>query len=452
MISLPPVFEERMQRVLETEYEAFLEALRAPSPVTVRMNAGKLAAPTFPDTTPVAWCPTAFYLRERPVFTLDPCFHGGGYYVQEASSMFIDYILRQILPKYGVRALDLCAAPGGKSTLMASALPAGSVLVANEVIRSRASILKENIVRWGHDNVVVTRSDPSDFTALEGAFDVMLVDAPCSGEGMFRKDVGAIGEWSESNALLCSERQKRIIGDAWDALAPEGYLIYSTCTYNREENEGVAEWIMNRFDASSVCISHCFDSITASDSDRVHGYRFYPHRTQGEGFFVTVVQKHGGREWSPRRGKKQGRVKAPILPREIAGFIGSPQEFSCYANGDLFGIVPAIHEEFIGELESRLRVIYKGCELAEMYQKKLKLSHSLALYKGLNKEAFRVLPTDLRTALTYLKKEDIVAEAEAGAWILIEYGGVGIGWAKSLGNRLNNYFPKEWRIRMKVEG
>lgn len=453
MTSLPPAFEERMKTMLGTEADAFFAALRTSSPVSIRLNPDKSIVPAYgngdhPEGR-VEWCDSGLYLNERPIFTLDPCFHGGAYYVQEASSMFLCHILQQIMPSRPLRALDLCAAPGGKSTLMASMLPAGSLLVANEVIRSRASILRENIIKWGRADLVVTNSDPADFSELSGAFDVMLVDAPCSGEGMFRKDEKAVEEWSEANLKLCCERQKRILSDIWDSLKPGGFLVYSTCTYNRGENEEILEWIVSELEGISIRIEHSFKNITPSDS-KTFGYHFYPHKTKGEGFFIGVVQKQEGREWTPQKSRKQDKTKPVPLPAELGERLFQPEQYAGYLTENTTGFFPEKHREFIAALESNLRVIYKGCEAIEVNNRKIKFQHPLALYSGLRRERCAVYDTNLHTALTYLKKEDIPVTAPNGEWVLITHRNIAIGWGKSLGNRLNNYYPKEWRIRMKI--
>ena len=311
MNTLPALFEERMRKLLPEESEAFFAALQTEPPVSIRLNPGKPVpiSRLFPDEQiglPVSWCESAYYLKSRPVFTLDPCLHSGTYYVQEASSMFLYHIFGQILPAHPVRVLDLCAAPGGKSTLIASRLSSGSLLVANEVIRSRAGILKENMIKWGTSHVVVTNNDPADFHHLKGAFDIIVVDAPCSGEGMFRKDPGAIQEWNESNLQLCSERQQRILADIWPCLKPGGFLVYSTCTYNPGENEAILERLIRKYGARSIEIAPLFPGIVPGNST-AHCYHFYPHRIPGEGFFTGVVQKNEGEEF--RAGKVRKNTK-----------------------------------------------------------------------------------------------------------------------------------------------
>lgn len=451
MHTLPAAFEERIRHEYPAEAEVFLQALQAEPPVSIRQNPGKLLPidQLLPETHPfhpVDWCDYAWYLSQRPVFTLDPCFHGGAYYVQEASSMFIRHILKQLLPSGPVRILDLCAAPGGKSTLVSSLLGRESLLVSNEVIRSRASILKENVIKWGQDNVVVTNNDPADFQDFEGAFDLILVDAPCSGEGMFRKEPTAIREWNENNLRLCCERQQRILTDIWPCLKPGGHLIYSTCTYHSRENEAILEWLVREKQAESVHIDHPFEGIVPSRS-KVYGYHFYPYKIQGEGFFTGVVRKNDGRAYSPKKSKKRPAI-GKTIPDSIRDFIREPENFTAYSVENTIGIIPTTHAEFISHLETTLRVLYKGCELAEINRKKIKLLPASALWQGLNKTHCNVYETDRKTALAFLRKEDIPVPDIAGDWMLVSYQNIGLGWCKNLGNRLNNYYPKEWRIRM----
>lgn len=455
MITLPAAFEERMKKQLGGEASLLEEALRTEPPVSIRLNPGKVppSFTSFPGSSsaiPVPWCDNAYYLKERPVFTLDPYLHGGVYYVQEASSMFLHHILKQLLPSGPIKMLDLCAAPGGKSTLSASLLHPDSLLISNEVIRSRANILKENIQKWGQTNMIVTNNDPSDFSAFEGAFDIILVDAPCSGEGMFRKDPGAIQEWSEANLRLCSERQQRILSDIWPCLKPDGYLIYSTCTYNPGENEEILKWLLHNYQARSVPINHSFDAIFSASSS-IHSYQFYPHKTVGEGFFTGVIQKQDGQLYAPKRIKKTATVKQLTLPDDIRPLLGETGAYEVYQSEDNIGILPALHADFINHLEKNLRVLYKGCEIAAIHQRKLKLLPAFALWQGLQQSQCTVYEVDRHTALTFLKKEDIPVPKSGGDWILITYQGIGLGWCKNLGTRLNNYYPKEWRIRMSLD-
>ena len=457
MKELPKAFVDRMCSVLgEDEFSRFRGAIDSEPVVSVRVNPYKIphSWAMQDNLRHVLWCDDGFYFDERPIFTLDPLLHGGAYYVQEASSMFLYYILGKIMsPHEPVRVLDLCAAPGGKSTLIASELPHGSLLVANEVIKSRASILKENVIKWGTGNVVVTNSDPSAFSDMEGAFDIIVVDAPCSGEGMFRKDDRAIEEWSENNLRICEERQQRILRDIWPALKPGGYLIYSTCTYNNGENGAMLQFMHDEFGARPVEIRHKFSQITPSQTN--YGYQFMPHKTAGEGFFVGVVQKDFNEEcnerWMRERKDKRGGAQKSIkLPKQVASLIKNIQEYTPYENEEGVGIVPKCQERFITLLEQRARVIYKGCEVAQLMGEKFKLLPPLALFVGLDKDAVTVYEADRQTALRFLKREDIDVAAPNGAWVLVTYNGVGLGWGKKTGNRLNNNYPKGWMIRMDI--
>lgn len=449
MLQLPTLFTERMNQFLGQEAPDFFEALNEASPVSIRLNPRKRVAPQpFQDLfdTPVPWCNNAYYLKERPLFTLDPFLHGGVYYVQEASSMFLQTILQQITGHNPLRVLDLCAAPGGKSTLLAANLPQDSLLVSNEVIKSRAIILKENMIKWGYDHTIVTQSDPHQFSSFTGAFDLILVDAPCSGEGMFRKDPKAIKEWSENNLHLCEERQKRILSDIWDALAPGGYLIYSTCTYNPGENEKILEWLLTRYNATSIEIQHPFNEITKAPSF-AHGYRLYPHRLRGEGLFIGVIQKNDGEKFQIKKEKRTNKNKEISLPKEISTYLQDSNLYYAYQKGDTIGVIPRKHADFIQQLSSRTGILYQGCELGEIIKGKSKPTHALALSPVLAKNNIQIQEVDLQTAIQYLKKEEIRFEAPQGEWILISYLSIPLGWVKEVGNRINNYYPKEWRIR-----
>ena len=293
-MNLPELFLERTRRLMGEEMcNALCEALEKDTPVSVRMNMAKWEhVPVHRSEVP--WSEQGYYLDGRPTFTFDPLFHAGCYYVQEASSMFVEQALRRYVTEPSVM-LDLCAAPGGKSTLCRSVLPEGSLLVANEVMRNRSQVLAENLVKWGHPEVIVTNNDPADFTPLENTFDVILTDVPCSGEGMFRKDPVAVSEWSLENVDTCWQRQRRILRDIWPCLKPGGLLVYSTCTYNREENEDNVAWIAGTLGAEVLPLDvpeewHITGNLTG---EAFPVYRFLPHRTQGEGLFLAVLRKHG---------------------------------------------------------------------------------------------------------------------------------------------------------------
>ncbi|WP_255594406.1 rRNA methyltransferase [Pontibacter sp. HSC-14F20] len=442
-----------MKSQLGSDYTRFEEALQQPAPVSIRLNKNKLPGePTLPR---VPWTQTGYYLPERPQFTLDPRLHAGAYYVQEASSMFVEQALRQHVDlSQSLHVLDLCGAPGGKSTHIASLISPDSLLVSNEVIRSRASILAENVTKWGSGNVVVTNNDPRDFSRLPDFFDVMVVDAPCSGEGMFRKDPQAVNEWSDENVNLCAQRQQRILVDVWEALRPGGILIYSTCTWNLVENEQNIAWLADQENAHSLALE--LDpawGVEASSLDGVSGYRFYPHQVQGEGFFLAAVRKAGDFE-APTGTTKKKKNKLTLAGKKEQALVNDwllePSHFAWVQYGEVISAIPENLFEEVDQLYQNLYVIYAGTEIAEAKGKKLKPLQALALSQQLNKEAFRTEVLDLESALRYLRKEDIGISGMSNDWILLQFEGLPLGWAKQVGSRLNNYYPKEWRIRMEL--
>jgi 16S rRNA C967 or C1407 C5-methylase (RsmB/RsmF family) len=329
---LPDGFIKRIHQQEYIDPEALQNALNKPPSVSVRINRAKWGYEPA-DAQPVPWCKDAFYLKERPSFTLDPAFHGGGYYPQEASSLFLEEVYRQITEnRDNIKILDLCGAPGGKSTHLSSMIGQSGLLVANEVIRSRAVILAENITKWGHSNTIVTQNDPSAFAAVPGFFDVILVDAPCSGEGMFHDPV-AVKEWSAENTVLCSERQKRILMDVWPALKEDGMLIYSTCTFNPEENEKNIRWLLQNRNAVSVRLNISdFEGITEINHEGTHGYGLYPCRIRGEGLFISVLRKAEKAERENRRFKEERRVLSSNEEKHLA------EELSDFPEGSLIKI------------------------------------------------------------------------------------------------------------------
>ncbi|WP_192822627.1 rRNA methyltransferase [Rufibacter sp. LB8] len=452
-LPLPPSFQNRMQAQLGEEYTAFTEALSQTSPTSVRVNMAKMGLPT--GLQPVPWTETGFYLPIRPSFTLDPQFHGGAYYVQEASSMFLEQALKQSVNlEEPLAVLDLCGAPGGKSTHLASLISEESLLVSNEVIRARAGILAENIQKWGSGNVLVTNNDPSHFAKLTGFFDVLVVDAPCSGEGMFRKDPDAMNEWSEANVKLCSERQRRILMDVWDCLKPGGVLIYSTCTYNAEENEDNLAWLAQQQDVETIALELQPDwHITETQEQGMRGYRFYPHKTQGEGFFLAVVRKTGGDEAGKFKKSKRPYLVAASKQEKasVQNWLKSPADWELVKHQDTLRALPTAWMLELEQLYENLRVVYGGIELAEALKGNAKPLPALALSQHLAQDAFPRADVDLPTALKFLHREDVALEDAANGWVLVQFNGVPLGWGKKLQNRVNNHYPKEWRIRMSLD-
>ncbi|MDD4922996.1 MAG: rRNA cytosine-C5-methyltransferase [Bacteroidales bacterium] len=466
-MSLPEAFVKQIEELLSDESEALIAALNQSAPVSVRLNPSKNTENL--RYKPVLWSSDGCYLKERPAFTFDPLLHAGCYYVQEASSMFLEQALRQaveVLGKDGLRMLDLCAAPGGKSTLAASVLPKESLLVANELIRTRANILAENLIKWGQADVVVTQSDSSAFSGLTNFFDIILTDVPCSGEGMFRKDRDSISEWSVDNVRLCASRQRDILGNCWAALRPGGCLIYSTCTYNTLENEENVHWICQNLGArllkipveSDWNISGALKKKTDPETTEFPVYRFLPHKTKGEGFFLALLQKTEndaddfttGKTSRTKSAKGNNHQKGlPEITATIRHLLISPEKYDfSYDYQGRVRALPKIHQEAFRFLEEKLRIVHAGIVLGEMKGKDLLPDISLALSTELNLDAVQTCPLDLRQSVAYLRREAIsLPETCPLGWVLMLYQGHPLGWMKNIGNRANNAYPNEWRIR-----
>lgn len=429
--------------------KAFLEAHQQPAVVSVRLHPKKHAA-VFSSAHPIPWCKEGFYLGERPVFTLDPLYHAGAYYVQEASSMFLDYLIKQALPERGdLRVLDLCAAPGGKSTLLASLLAETSLLVSNEVIRTRAPILEENVVRWGYTNNWVTSNDPKDFSRLAGYFDLVVVDAPCSGSGLFRKDERALTSWSEANVQLCSQRQQRIIADVWPALKEDGFLVYATCSYSPEEDEAILDWLATEFSVVPVPVSvpEAWGVVSTVNKRGLIGYRFFPDRLVGEGFFVALVQKKEATDSFDHPKHKSFHEKK--LATQTARLLHQPEAFTVLQHKNEFVALRSAHESDFQLLQKTLYLRKAGVALGVAANKDWLPAHELALSVD-KASGLPSVAVSKEQALKFLKKEDMGLPQMEKGWMLISYNGHSLGWIKSLSNRVNNYLPKHWRIRMEL--
>jgi 16S rRNA C967 or C1407 C5-methylase (RsmB/RsmF family)/NOL1/NOP2/fmu family ribosome biogenesis protein len=446
--TLPEALLKDLRAIKNFDEAAFISAHQLPPVTSLRLNPAKEIG-LFPDQQRVPWCAGGVYLRERPVFTLDPAYHAGAYYVQEASSMFLGHLLKSMIRGNNLRVLDLCAAPGGKSTLIASLLDKDSLLICNEVIRARASILDENMARWGHTNTWVAGNDPRDFGRLTGYFDVIVVDAPCSGSGLFRKDAHALGEWSEANVQLCSGRQQRILADVWPALKEDGILIYATCSYSPQEDEEILDWLAAEYNVTplAVDIPETWGMTRVSTAKNMAGYRFFPDKVNGEGFFIAALQKNEEEEAT-----KPIRFKSAHNKRiqEQAGYLLNDDDFSFIGFGkDDFCAIRAAHEPDLQLLQKYVYLRNTGLKLGVPAAKEWLPAHEVALAIDANTRIPGVNVTR-EQALRFLKKEEMgISDIEKG-WHIIRYEGLGLGWIKSLGNRVNNYLPKHWRIRMDI--
>ncbi len=408
-MQLPEDFvQETRQLMGEERFSRFMAAFDEDAPVSIRLNPLKVSHAAGEG---VPWCPEGIYLEGRPQFTFDPLLHAGCYYVQEAASMFVTHVLRHTLRSHfslftsHFSLLDLCAAPGGKSTALRSVLPEDCVLVSNEPIPTRAQILLENITKWGARNCIVTNNYPRDFKKAKARFDLILCDVPCSGEGMFRKDPATISEWSLQNVEKCWRLQREIVADAWECLNPGGILIYSTCTYNIKENEENVRWIMETYDAEPVAIPtepswHITGSLLPGFDAPV--YRFIPGITRSEGLFMCVLRKRG--EW-----------KEALDLRSLA--------------------TEGTQESGKRILKTKLPSPLKELSAAEQFSFLFPLS------------TFHIdLPYS--EALQYLRGEALVLPPDTPKGLVtLTYKGIPLGPAKNIGNRANNLYPKPWRIK-----
>jgi len=445
----PEPFINRIKTQKYIDFGKLLESLNTLSPVSIRLNPFKWNR--IPgNSKSVPWCSTGYYLSERPSFTADPLFHAGCYYPQEASGMFLEEIFLQLFSgRKNLRVLDLCGAPGSKSTHLSSLLADNGCLIANEVIRSRTSVLAENITRWGIPNTIVTNNDPAELGKLTGYFDLIIVDAPCSGEGMFR-DNKAREEWSENNAILCSKRQRRIISDVWPALKENGILIYSTCTFNPAENEENIKWLTDNTISECVKINISgFQQITEISFKGTTGYGFYPYRSEGDGFFVSVIRKKE-RTGTPKFKRDKGikTVAGKILKRA--------EEIACIKAGNVLVMNQTVYhspvtvDEF-SFLRGILKIIRPGTELFREIKGEAVPEHGLAVSVLLKKNVIPSINLNYSQAVSYLRKEIVDMPQQEKGWYVVSYEGCNIGLVKSTGSRLNNLLPVQFRIRMTPE-
>ena len=442
LMKLHEEFIEQLRGLLPDEWEALADSITTSEPsVAVRVNDARGVG--VPDgARHVPWCREGFYLTDRPAFTFDPDWHAGRYYVQDASSMFIAHAIRSLIHE-PVRYLDLCAAPGGKTTAAIQALPQRSLVVANEIVPPRARVLADNIVRWGDPRCVVTSNAPAQYGKLTHFFDVIAADVPCSGEGMMRKDDEAVAQWSPALVEQCAQRQREILTDVWQALRPGGLLIYSTCTYNRQENELMADFIVNELGATSleVPIESSWNIHPAIGSE-CNCYRFMPHRVDGEGLFMAVFRKDGDSPRQDIRVKDKNAKKADEIGKN---WLSRPDDYVVEQQGDLSIAVPQDICREVTALRAALNVLHAGVELATVMGRKTVPHHALAMSTARAVDAFPVCEVDYLAALRYLRGESITVDGPRG-YVLVAHQGAVLGFANNLGNRANNLYPKSQRI------
>jgi 16S rRNA C967 or C1407 C5-methylase (RsmB/RsmF family)/NOL1/NOP2/fmu family ribosome biogenesis protein len=460
--NLPAELILSLRNLESFDEEAFKAVHHSGGQITsIRLNPEKFIPPAagqnlkFKIDESIPWSSNGYYLPERPSFTSDPLFHAGAYYVQEASSMFLEEVLKQTVDlSMPLKILDLCAAPGGKSTLIHSLITKDSLLVSNEVIRTRANILSENITKWGTANVVVTNNDPKDFQRLENYFDVIVVDAPCSGSGLFRKDPTAVDEWSEQNVELCAQRQQRILADIMPSLNEGGILIYSTCSYSQQEDEEIGDWLLEQFAVDSLQLAvdeHPGIVETISEKKKTYGYRFYPDKVKGEGFFIAAFKKKvaGERAIEVKNKKSKGKKSTGMISAKdveiLKPWLISPEDLIFIKQNEEIIAMPLTLENDLAIIQSSLYIKKAGVKLGTLIRDELIPAHELAVSCIISPSVNRY-ETDKETALQYLRKEEIKIAAADKGWMLVTYQQLPLGWIKVVSNRINNYYPVAWRI------
>lgn len=455
-VNLPEQLIQSLQGVQGFSEQAFRAVHASGAQITsIRMNPAKMqqgsGVAADDSLEKVSWAKHGKYLAERPLFTTDPLFHAGAYYVQEASSMFLEQALQQTVDlTQPLKVLDLCAAPGGKSTLIQSLLSTQSILLSNEVIKTRVNILSENITKWGAANVIVTNNDPKDFRRLPGYFDVIVVDAPCSGSGLFRKDAAAIEEWSMQNVQLCSQRQQRILVDVIPALKEGGILIYSTCSYSTEEDEAVCDWLTAEMQMESLPLQTQQEwgiVETVSEKAKAYGYRFYPDKVKGEGFFIAAFKK------LTAVNDTTVSIKAKDKPARLTGkeadivksWLQNASDFFFIKQNEEWIAMPQHIQDDLALIQSSLYIKKAGIRVGAVIREDLIPHHELAL-STIASAAIPSCEVSVENALQYLRKQDFKMDTAVKGWALIKFGQLPLGWVKVLPNRVNNYYPKEWRI------
>ncbi len=444
-MELPKHFVSRMQSQLGNQTSDFLDALACPAPTSLRLHPKK-GKGRFETAEQIGWCPLGRYLSERPVFAADPVIFAGGYYVQEASSMFLWQVLSHSLgDRKQITALDLCAAPGGKSTLISSYLGEEGFLVANELTTKRIGALIENFVRWGTQNQIVTQNSAQDFSQLTGLFDLVVVDAPCSGEGMFRKDQEIRGLWSPQIVISSARTQREILEQVLPSLRQDGILVYSTCTFSLDENENNVAWLVEKFGLESIRIPlepewGVTETATEVAHTTVWGYRFYPHLIRGEGLFMACLRKT---QFQPQKVPKRRYSEwTPVSTKTLESLSMIDEGSFSLWEGKIVAL-PAKAQIFSGLLNCKA----VGLEVGQIKGKDVLPSHALAMSDFVSGQVARK-DLSLALALDYLRKKEIPVELfDFQGWGLVAYDGLHLGWVKVLPQRVNNYYPTEYRLK-----
>lgn len=452
-MKIPQALIDSIKNIKGFNEAAFIQAHEQDeNPTSIRLNPFKFTQKWETETGIIPWCENGRFVKNLPNFNVDPLFHAGIYTIQEAHSMSLEHVLRNTIDlSKDLRILDLCASPSGKNTHIASLITPESILVSNEVISTRSDILADNMTKLGTMNTVVTSNDPKDFGKLTGFFDVILVDPPNSGSGLFRKNPEAVKDWSMENVALFAQRQKRIIGDAWACLKDGGILIYSTSSYSPAENEEVVEWVCEKFGATKALKTPILDFESGlNDLATVSQIplRFYPNE-KGEGFFISALKKNNPEKETFVRSGRPIKNNSRRTQREVfRPWIEDIDNYNWYDVKDEFFLINSEHEYLVKVLESYLHIRKAGVKMGKIAGKDLIPDHQLALSLYLTDAINRVELTE-EEALKYLRREDFTLEKAQKGWSLMTFKNFGLGWAKILPKRINNYYPKELKVSRK---
>ena len=460
---IPKDFLETSVSIFGRESEEFLASLDSEPSLGIHINAEKMqkTGVVIPDNAErVEWTSNGFYLKSRPRFTFDPFLHAGAYYVEEPSSMFVEKALNYIQKDIRIdRALDLCAAPGGKSIMIRNSMK-GGLLVSNEPLSKRAAVLTENLAKWGNPDIIVTSNFPEAFDRLTGFFDLIATDVPCSGEGMFRKDETARSEWSKANVENCVQRQRDILRTIWPTLRKGGYIIYSTCTFNRREDEENVLFIANELGAEIINLETDADWHICGDTTgrNLPVYHFFPHKTRGEGFFLALLKKTS--DTPPAENRKSKKKKPETVSADgFAEWINCKENFDFHKSKDGITALRKAFADDYAAISEKLNVICAGVRVCT--EKPAKFSNSarkpkpqfvpapgLALSSCLNRKAFPDISLNYSDAIKFLRGESIPLTVYAPrGWVTVSYRNLPLGFANNVGSRLNNSYPPAWRIR-----
>ena len=437
-MKIPQVIIDSIKNIKGFDLETFIQAHEQGNlPISIRLNPFKLIEKWNVETSDTSFSEYGKYVNNLPNFNIDPLFHAGTYTVQEANPMSLEYVLRNTVDlSKDLRILDLCASPSGKNTHIASLITPESIFVSNEVISTRSDILADNMTKLGTMNTIVTSNDPKDFGKLTGFFDVVLIDPPNSSSGLFRKNPDAVKDWSLENVALFAQKQKQIIADAWACLKDSGILIYTTSSYSSTENEEVMHWVCEKYSATNALATKILDE---------ESLRFYPSE-KGEGFFISALKKNNPEKETYVRTGRPIKNNSRRTQREVfRPWIKDIDNYNWYDVKDEFFLINSEHEYLVNVLQSYLHIRKAGVKMGKIAGKDLIPDHQLALSLYLSENINRMELTE-EEAMKYLRREDFTLDQAQKGWSLMTFKNFGLGWAKILPNRINNYYPKEFRV------